>query len=331
MSNQKKYSRRQCIGQSAAVVASTLAAPCFVASSVLSAAGKPSKPGANDRIAIGYIGAGRRANQLMNLPPAAHIVAISDVYLPRAQEVANRHGAKAYQDYREMLDSKEIDAVVVATPDHWHTLPSIHACQAGKDVYCEKPLTLTIREGRQLVDAARKYGRIVQTGSQQRTMAANRFACQLVRDGRLGKLLEVIGHNYPSPWQSNLSAQSSLTGIDWNTWCGQTELRSFNGDIFAPRANPGWVSFRDFSGGEMTGWGAHGLDQMQMALGMDETGPVEIWTEGGKFQTPADLLIARVTGAWQWDVQQSRGALPLCQRRYSQTGRRTARWCRFCV
>lgn len=189
-----------------------------------------------------------------DLPPEARIVAAADVQLSRAEAVAQRFGGVAYQDYRDLLDSKDVDAVVVATPDHWHALPSIHACQAGKDVYCEKPLTLTIREGRQMVDAARMNNRVLQTGSQQRSMVANRVACQWVREGQLGRVIEVIGSNYPSPWHCDLPAQDVPEGLNWDAWCGQTTPRPFHQDIFISRSNPGWISFRDYSGGEMTGW-----------------------------------------------------------------------------
>lgn len=278
----RSFTKRRTFLQTLAI-ASTAAACNSMSLKTLAAKGRV---GANDLINIGYIGAGRRALQLMDLPPEARIVAVADVQLSRAEVVATKYQGVAFQDYRKLLDSKDVDAVVIATPDHWHALPSIHACQAGKDVYCEKPLTLTIREGRQMVDAARRYQRIVQTGSQQRSMVANRVACQWVREGRLGKVLEVIGSNYPSPWYCDFPAQETPAGFDWDMWCGQTIPRAFHNDIFISRSNPGWISFRQYSGGEMTGWGAHGLDQVQWALGMDETGPVEIWTEGTKFDPP---------------------------------------------
>lgn len=283
LSTRQEISRRRFIRRTAALTTSAVAAPYFVAASALAA---PGRPGANDRVGVGYVGVGRRAQQLMNLPKEAVMVAAADVNQDRAEAVANKRNCKAYQDYRAMLESKDVDAVVVATPDHWHTLASIHACQAGKDVYCEKPLTLTIREGRLLVDAVRKYERVLQTGSQQRSMTANRIACELIRNGRIGKLHTIIGHNYPSPWECALPAQPTPQRLDWDAWCGATELRPYHQDLYTPRANPGWISFRDYSGGEMTGWGAHGLDQVQWALGMDDSGPVEVWTEGEPFQPP---------------------------------------------
>jgi hypothetical protein len=120
-------------------------------------------------------------------------------------------------------------------------------------------------------------------------MAANRIACEFIRGGGLGKITQVFAHNYPSPWMCDFPAQpipDKLKGIDWDMWCGPVEPVPFHMDIVTPRAKPGWISMRPFSGGEMTGWGAHGLDQVQWALGMDESGPLEVWTEGEPFQEP---------------------------------------------
>lgn len=278
----RQLSRRQFLKASRSVLAAGAVAPYFVSSRVLAAA---DRPGANDRVQVGYIGYGRRAEQL-TLTKDAVRVAVADCNRARAEAAAARDRCAAYQDYRQLLDRQDVDAVIVASPDHWHTLHCIHACQAGKDVYCEKPMTLTIREGRQLVQAVRKYARVFQTGSQQRSMAPNRMACALVREGRLGRVQQVIGHNYPSPWDCKLPAQPVPAGLDWDAWCGQVEPVAYHADLYTPRANPGWISFRSFSGGEMTGWGAHGLDQIQWALGMDESGPVEIWTEGAAFDPP---------------------------------------------
>jgi len=273
----KRHSRRQFLAGAAAVTA-----PLIIPRSVL---GDATTPGANDHVGIGRIAVGRRGGQLAILS-SMKVVATADCNLPRAEAMAAKHGAKAYQDYRELLERKDIDAVLVASPDHWHTLHSVHACMAEKDVYVEKPMTLTIREGRQLVNAARKYKRVVTCGSQQRSMAMNRIGCELVRSGKIGKVTTVIGRNYPSPWHCALPGQEVPTGLDWDAWCGQVEPVPYHKDIYTPRAAPGWISFRRFSGGEMTGWGAHGLDQVQWALGMDETGPTEVWVEGPKFDPP---------------------------------------------
>jgi len=236
-------------------------------------------PGPSDRIGVAYIGVGRRGLQLMGLPKEGRIVAVCDVYPMRAESVAAARKCRAYTDYRKMLEAKDVDAVIIATPDHWHALPSIHACQAGKDVYTEKPLSLTVREGRAMVEAARKHQRVFQTGSQRRSMKHHRLGCQLVRAGAIGKVHTVIACNYPSPWECDLPAQSAPKGLLWDAWCGPTEPRAYHADLYAPRGNPGWISFTPYSGGEMTGTGAHGLDQVQWALGTDDTGPVEIWPE----------------------------------------------------
>ena len=262
----------------------TSVAPLIIPRHVL---GTETTPSANERIGIGGIGIGRRGLQLFEeVPSLGRIVAIADVNLPRAEKTAEPHKAVAYQDYRKLLERKDVDAIITATPDHWRAIVCIHACQAGKDVYAEKPMSHTILEGRKMVEAVRKYGRVFQTGSQQRSMAANRLGCELVRNGRIGKVHTVIAANYPSPWECAFPGQPVPAGLDWDMWCGPTELVPYHIDLYTPRANPGWISFRPYSGGEMTGWGAHGLDQIQWALGTDDTGPVEIWTEGEKFSPP---------------------------------------------
>ena len=258
----------------------------FLPSGVLAANGGP---GANDRIGIGFIGIGRQASDLLAMLPAfkeVRVVAFADVNLKRAEAAASKHGASAVQDYRRLLELKEVDAIITATPEHWRGLICIHSCQAGKDLYVEKPMSLTIREGRLIVDAVRKYQRVCQVGSQQRSMWPNRCGCELVRTGAIGRVTRVIAHNYPTPWEGRLPAEPVPEGLDWDMWCGGTEPVPYCKDLYLPRANPGWLSFRPYSGGEMTGWGAHGFDQVQWALGMDAGGPVEIWTEGPMMAPP---------------------------------------------
>ncbi len=245
--------------------------------------------GANERIGLAVIGPGRQGGGLLGSAGKskdARIVAIADVNLVRARQKAAPYKAEVYKDYRKLLERKDVDAIITATPEHWRALTCIHACQAGKDVYAEKPMTLTIREGRLMVQAVRKYGRVFQCGSQQRSQIQNHLGCQFVREGLIGKISKVIAFNYPSPWNNGLPAQKIPDELDWDLWCGPVEPMPFNADLYAPRAKPGWLSFRPHSGGEMTGWGAHGFDQIQCALGMDESGPVEVWTEGGKFEPP---------------------------------------------
>lgn len=282
MERHRILSRREALKRASRAVAG-LGIPLIVPRGLL---GSAEEAPPNERIGIGYIGCGRRSQNLRALPREAQIIAASDCYLPRAENVVKGGGGKAFQDYRKLLDLREVDAVIIASPDHWHALHTIHACQAGKDVYVEKPLSLTIREGRLMVQAARKYKRVVQCGSQQRSMAANRRACEIVRNGIIGKIHTVIGHNYPSPWECRFPGEPEPEGLDWDLWCGPTERVPFHPDIFAPRTRPGWISFRPWSGGEMLGWGAHGLDQVQWALGMDSSGPAEVWTEGKPFRAP---------------------------------------------
>jgi predicted dehydrogenase len=266
--------RRQFLGTTAAALAAgAFGAPLFVPRRALSASGRP---GANDRIRVGAIGVGGRATLLLQqLPESAEIVALCDCNLSRVEHFKAKHKGNwpVYQDYRKVLDRKDIDAVIVATGEFQRVLPCIHACQAGKDVYAEKPLTLYVREGRALVNAVRHYDRILQVGSQQRSMEMNRVACEMVRSGRLGKVLEVRAINYTGPeatLHKSFPAKAVPKGLDWNVWLNQAAWREFNPEWM------GWMRWRDFSGGEMTNWGAHGVDQIQWALGMDGTGPADI-------------------------------------------------------
>jgi predicted dehydrogenase len=270
----RRRNRRQFLGTAAGALAvGAIGAPLIISRRALAA---PGQPGANERITVGAIGVGGRASLLLQqLPESAQIVALSDCNLPRAEGFkANAKGDwPVYQDYRKILDRKDIDAVIVATGEFQRVVPCIHACQAGKDVYAEKPLTLYVREGRALVDAVRRHKRVLQVGSQQRSMAMNRVACELVRSGGLGKVLEVRAINYTGAEASPVHfppEQSVPAGLDWNVWLNQAAMRPFNGDWL------GWMRWRDFSGGEMTNWGAHGVDQIQWALGADATGPSEM-------------------------------------------------------
>jgi hypothetical protein len=236
-------SRRNFI-RAAAAAGTAVAAPWLIPSSAL---GGPDHPGANDRINLGLIGCGRRANQLLGdlqsvTGPTgpARIVALSDIWPKKWEEwlaayEKNRSDKSArfgtYPDYRKLLERPDVDAVVIATCDHWHALPAIHACQAGKDVYGEKPLSLTVREGRRMVEAVRMHGRVFQTGAQQRSMLRNRQGCELVRNGRLGEIREVLCAVYPSSRPAkeyHFKEEPAPAGLDWERWCGQTELVPFS-------------------------------------------------------------------------------------------------------
>jgi predicted dehydrogenase len=255
------------------ITAASFAMPLVLPARVLAA---PGRPGANDRVILGFIGTGGRSRQLMDHVPAeGRIAAICDSFRPRCLETLQQKQANwnTYQYYEEMFERENLDAVVVGTPDHARVLPCIHACQAGLDVYAEKPLTLTISEGRTLVRFARKHETVFQVGSQQRTMEMNRFACELVRTGGIGRIRAVAGICYTGPRDyDGLPAQPVPEGNDWDRWQGPTASRPFHHSL-----QFGWMAWRDYSGGEMTNWGAHGVDQIQWALGMCHTGPVEVW------------------------------------------------------
>lgn len=275
MSQDQKSSRRELIKQSVLLGAGGAAAPMFIPRRVL---GAPGRPGANDRIRVGIIGVGNRGSLLIDqLPEGAEMVAAADCYLKKAYDGASKRQAKwhIYQDYRKLLEQKDIDGVIVATGERWHVLCSIHACQAGKDVYVEKPMSLYVEEGRVLVRAARKLKRIVQVGSQQRSMAMNQLACDFVRSGGIGRVFFVEGKNYGSPQPPQSVESSAMSepvpeGFDYNMWVGQAPMRPYSS-----KGGGGWGW--DFGGGDMTNWGPHGLDQVQSALGMDGSGPVEFW------------------------------------------------------
>ena len=233
-------------------------------------------------IRMGFIGVGGQGNhnlgQLMK-----HAVAVCDVdktHLAAAKQrvqKANGRPCAAFSDYRKLLEDKSIDAVLISTPDHWHTLPAIHACQAGKDVYCEKPLTLFVAEGQALVKAVRRYKRVFQTGSQQRSDPEFLKACEYVRSGRLGRI-KVVKVGLPGPNYEKKADPLSVPDsdpppeLDYEMWLGPAPKRPHN----KKRVHYLFRFFWDYSGGQMTNWGAHHLDITQWGLGMDGSGPIEI-------------------------------------------------------
>ena len=260
--------------------------------------GEEVKAAANERLTIGVIGAGKMARDfhfktLLTFADV-QIVAVCDVDTTRRLSAkklvedaygkdgkGDYKGCEAYNDFRDMLARKDIDAVVIVTPDHWHAIPLIEACKAGKDVYCEKPLTLTITEAKLCIDAARKHQRIVQTGSQQRSSVFGPFrqACEFIRNGRIGKISRVtVGVGGPSK-PCDLKAEPMEPGLDWNFWLGYAPERPYN-SILSPRGVhthfPMWRSYREYGGGGMADMGAHHFDIAQWALDMDHSGPVKI-------------------------------------------------------
>jgi predicted dehydrogenase len=253
------------------------------------ALGLGDRPAASERIAMAHIGMGWFGTVDLKIfleSPETQNVAVCDVDAAKAaaaKDLADaRYGnrdCKIYHDFREMLDRADIDAVSIATPDHWHAIPTIEACRRGKDVHIEKPLSLTIEQGRAMVEAARRYGRVVQTGSEGRSSPSCRFACELVRSGRIGEVREVYVSGVGGPSNVEiLPAEPVPAGLDWDFWLGPAPWRPYN-KAYHP---VNWRGYYDFSGGGLTDWGAHHFDLTQWALGTDHTGPVEIIPPDGK-------------------------------------------------
>ena len=285
----KKQTRREWLTTTAALTTAALAVPVFIPRTVFA---QGNRPGANDRLGVAGIGVGRQgAPVLANILRDRRTVAICvcDVWKKRAGEVAAKYNLSpehAYQDYRKVIERKDVDAIMTATPEHWRAPICVPAALAGKHLYVEKPITLTIDDGKRMRAAARKTGIVFQCGSMQRSMVPNYLGGKFIREGNLGKITEVISANYESPWLDAMPGEAVPEGLDWDMWCGPAKSVPFNQQLFVPRGNPGWLSFRPYSGGEMTGWGTHGFDEIQNALGMDDTGPVEILVDGQKLEPP---------------------------------------------
>jgi predicted dehydrogenase len=276
--------RREFLRKSAAAIsaAASLALPTIVSPRVF---GNTKAAPPSDRVRLGFIGVGNQGGQnvdrFLKMLDRVDIVALCDVDSSHLAEIRTRVEGKtkkkcaAYGDYRKLLENKDVDGVVITTPDHWHALATIDACRAGKDVYCEKPLSLTIAEGRAMVNASRATKRIVQTGSQQRSAENFRRACELVRSGRLGKIhtvkVGIAGVNFGKK-KPIADSSSPPPELDYDFWLGPAPFRPYH-----PRhVHYNFRFFWDYSGGQMTNWGAHHLDIAQWGLGMDDSGPVKI-------------------------------------------------------
>jgi predicted dehydrogenase len=241
---------------------------------------------ANDRIGLGIIGMGIRGRHHLGCVtyPGVELRAICDVDAQRLgdTDTSNDKRIERIRDFRDVLSRKEVDAVVIATPDHWHALIAVAAMKAGKDVYCEKPLSLTIAEGRALVRVARETSRVFQIGSQQRSDEPQfRLACELVRNGRLGRLKTIrtlIGQN---PVGGPFSTQPAPAGLDWDRWLGPAP----SADYVLERLRA-WRNWYEYGGGKLTDWGAHHNDIAQWALDMDHSGPTAVEATG---QVPSSV------------------------------------------
>jgi predicted dehydrogenase len=232
---------------------------------------------ANARPRVGGIGVGNRGlGDVRDASRYGDIVAIADVDKSRADQAAaakkaGEGKAASYQDYRKILDRDDVDLVVIGTPDHWHSKIAIEAMKAGKDVYCEKPLTLTIDEGKKICQAAQETGRVFQVGTQQRSEFANRFllAVALVHLGRIGKVKRVTCSIGTGERSGELKTSTPPAELDWDMWLGQTPKV----DYIKERCHHSFRWWYEYSGGKMTDWGAHHIDIAQWALGMEHSGP----------------------------------------------------------
>jgi len=262
--------------------AAAVATPYVLTSTALGAAGR--NP-ANDRIAMAAIGIGGRGGG--NMRGFMHrrevqMVAVCDVVEGKrlgAKKAADTHqrnrDCKAYNDFREVMDRSDIDAVSIATPDHWHGLVTIAACKSGKDVFCEKPLSLTVRGGRAMVEAARRYGRVFSSGS-QRVYGDYGGLARQIRSGAIGEVKEAfVGVGGPSK-PCYLPPQPVPKGLDWDLWLGPAPWAPFN------RGRLNFRPWRDYSGGQMTDWGGHKFGAVLFAMDLQETAPVEIHPPDGK-------------------------------------------------
>ncbi len=297
MNTQRGVTRRWFLSSAAGIAVGAVSVPYIVPASAFGRSGTAP----SERITLGFIGCGKQSQHLMRSflnSPGTHVVAACDcdqLKLQRDQKIAEDHyagknnksykGCDTYRDFRDLLARDDIDAVVIATPDHWHAAMVIASAEAGKDIYCEKPLSQTISEARAMVNAVRKYNRVFQTGSMQRSDWHFRLGCELVQNGYIGELKHVtVGIGGP-PEDNPLPAQPVPDYLDWNMWLGPVLWRPYNEEL-SPNISfdgfPNWRRHSEFGGGGMTDWGAHHFDIAQWGMGMDESGPVEIIPPDGK-------------------------------------------------
>jgi len=259
---------------------------------------------ASERLTLGFIGMGKQMGGHVGTflgRDTCQVLAVCDVETRRLEQYKTRvneyyaqksgegtyKGCDAYKDYRELLAREDIDAVVIATPEHWHALQVVDAANAGKDIYCEKPLSHTIHEARAMATAVRRNAVVFQTGSQQRSSREFRVACELVRNGRIGKVHTVHVNVGGPPEDDYLPPEPTPEGLDWDFWLGPAPWRPYNATFAPPESYEGWPSwryYRDYAGGGMCDFGAHHYDIAQWGLGMDHTGPVQVLypEDGGK-------------------------------------------------
>jgi predicted dehydrogenase len=303
--------------------------PSIVPASVLG------KYAPSNRINVGAIGNGRIARD-WDMPgvikqDTAKILAVCDLDSNRVQSAkkwvddyyikkgqSGYNSTKTYEHYEELLANKDIDAVIVATPDHWHVLPAIRAVQAGKHVYMEKPASLCISEGRILSDEVLKSGCVLQIGSQQRSMPQFKKACELVRNGRIGKLHTIyVGLPIDKPEESTVEKEMPVPpNLNYEKWLGATPWVPYTEKLVHPQngfSRPGWLRCEQFGAGMITGWGAHHFDIANWGMGTENTGPVEI---SGKSDWPAKEALWDVHGNYKTESLFANGVKVLASNDY---------------
>jgi predicted dehydrogenase len=306
-----KVNRRAFLKRGVRTATAAFALPQFLPGRVLGLAGAPC---ASEQIVIGIVGMGTRGRALLhNIAPAGRLAAICDPDSWRTAAALNEFQAnwKVYADYRKMFEQEDLNAVMVCPCCHHHVHAGILACQAGLDVYVEKPLSIYVAEGRALVRAARRYQRVVQTGTQQRSMEIDRFACEFVRDGGIGRVQVVECVNQPGPIPyppDGLPEEPIPAGLDWDVWQGPAPVHPFNNQLFLrrteARGRPWWGRWRDYSAGETGIIQSHGFDMVQYALGADDSGPVEYRLLG---EGPAGRVDFRYASGVEVQMKLSRG------------------------
>jgi len=350
-----RISRRRLLA-TASLAAGSLALPAWVPGAALGADGKTAP---SNRISLGLIGVGMVGQGHLRgflSAPEVQVLAVCDVdrwrrenaqatteqaYAARQASGAYR-GCAAYNDLRDLLAREDIDAVFIGTGDRWHGVATVMSAKAGKDVYVEKPISLTMAEARAMVEAVRRYGRVCQAGLQQRSAREFRLACQLVRDGALGKVRVVYVSGPGTSIEVSLPAEPVPDGLDWDLWLGPAPWRPFNHRFHylgRPLNVVPWDFCRDFGGGSLTSGVVHAFDIVQWGLDMDQSGPLEVVPpETGLYPSltykyPRDVLVQVVAGRLEkdkhaipegWDVGtpiQAFGAVFVGERGWIHVGR----------
>jgi predicted dehydrogenase len=329
MSGQKKVSRRRLFQQASGIAAGAISFPYVVSSLALGNAGGVA---ASNRIVVGSIGVGGQGTAKMRAflgNDDVQVVAVCDVVADRrkrAKGIVDKHygdnGCAAYNDFRNLLARDDIDAVVIAPQDHWHALMAVAAARAGKDMYCEKPLGVAVTEGKAILSAVRRYGRVFQTGTQQRSDRNFRFACELARNGYLGKLHTVQvgapGPEYKRSYRKPTTEEPVPPGLDYEMYVGPAPLKHYNGGRWAW---PDWYLIWDYCAGFIVNWGVHHLDIANWGCPALTSEPCE-FTCSGSYRN--DGLTDNIND-WQSEFNYSSGL----RMTFTDTGNPNKQGCRF--